>query len=185
MTIYWIYITVCVLSVSLVLSMTPLVKSIALTFKKLDAPSARKMHQQPMVRLGGVAIFGATLVPLVCLLLMDTVGQIDLGTRATVSTVLLGGSGFFLIGFADDLFDLSAFHRLWMQSAIASILWLNNVRIDTLTLPGFDTTSFSLLSLPVTVIWLVGVVNAINWIDGLDGLATGISVNCNSRCGDP
>lgn len=155
--------------------MTPLVKSIALAFKKLDAPSARKIHHQPMVRLGGVAIFGATLVPLVGLLLVDTAGQIDSETRATVLTLLLGGSGFFSVGFADDLFDLSAFHRLWMQSAIASILWLNHVRIDALTLPGFATVPFGWLSLPVTIIWLVGVVNAINWMDGLDGLATGVS----------
>lgn len=175
MTIHWIYMTVCVLSMSLVLLLTPLVKSIALTFKKLDAPSARKIHQQPMVRLGGVAIFAATLGSFVCLWLADTSRQISPETQATISTLLLGGSSFFFVGFADDLFDLSAFNRLWMQSAIAALLWCNHVRIEMLAVPGFETVSSSWLSLPVTVIWIVGVVNAINWIDGLDGLATGVS----------
>ncbi|MGC1308442.1 MAG: MraY family glycosyltransferase [Phormidesmis sp.] len=175
MTICWIYITVCMLSLGMVLLITPLVKSIALIFRKLDAPSARKVHQQPMVRLGGAAIFGATTLSLACLGFTDATVPFSAEALSTVLILLLGGGGFFLVGFADDLFDLSAFNRLWMQSAIAAILWCYNIRIETLALPGWETVPLGGLSLPITVIWLVGVVNAVNWMDGLDGLATGVS----------
>ncbi len=176
MTIYWIYLIVCVISTGVVLTSTPFIKSIALKFKKIDAPSDRKVHQQPMVRLGGVAIFGSTLLSLLCVCLFDSGRYLTPDSLSTVLLLLLGGSGFFLVGFTDDLFDLSPFHRLWMQAAIATALWWFGIRVDTIILPGIETPiSLGLLSLPITVIWLAGVVNAINWIDGLDGLAAGVS----------
>lgn len=182
MTIYWIYIAACLISMGIALAATPLVKSAALKFKKLDVPSERKVHQQPMVRLGGLAIFSATLFSLFSLgIVGEITGVIENfvapETLFTISLLLLGGSSFFLIGFADDLCDLSAFNRLWMQGAIASLLWGFGLQINTLTIPGLaEPISLSWLSLPITVVWLAGVVNAINWIDGLDGLATGVSI---------
>lgn len=182
MTIYWIYLAVCIISTGVVLASTPLIKSIALKFKKTDAPSDRKVHQQPMVRLGGVAIFSSTLFSLLCVFLFDSGHYssshtlLSSASTSTILLLLLGGSGFFLVGFADDLLDLSPFHRLWMQAVIATALWWFGIRVDTLMLPGIETpVSLGLLSLPITVLWLAGVVNAINWIDGLDGLAAGVS----------
>ncbi len=175
MTIYWIYSVVFILSMSLVLTTTPFVRHLALTFNRLDAPSARKVHQQPVARLGGVAIFGATLASVVGLW---SVGALSLLPQESLGTSLLllwGGVGFFLVGFADDLLDLSAFSRLGMQSAISGGLWCYGVRIESLALPGFSPVDLGWLSLPITVLWLAGVVNAINWMDGLDGLASGIS----------
>ncbi len=180
MTIYWLYIAACLIAAIAVLKATPLVKATALKLKKLDTPCERKMHQQPMVRLGGIAIFGATVFSLSCIgLLAYLTGTFNYFTQETISTISLlvaGGSGFFIIGLADDLFDLSAFNRLWMQGAIASILWGLGLQINTLTIPGLaEPVLLGWLSLPITVFWIAGVVNAINWIDGLDGLATGVS----------
>ena len=175
MTIYGIYIAACLISAGVALGATPLVKSVALKLKQLDAPSDRKVHHQPMVRLGGVAIFAATLLSLLCVW-TGALGDFPLETSKILLLLLLGGSGFFLVGFADDLFDLSPFNRLWMQGAIASLLWGFGIQISTLTVPGIaEPIYLGWLSLPVTVFWIAGVVNAINWIDGLDGLATGVS----------
>ena len=176
MTIHGIYAAAALISGGIALGATPLVKSVALKFKQLDTPSARKVHHQPTVRLGGVAIFTATLLSLLCIWMTGALRNFTSETLATLSLLLLGGSGFFLIGFADDLFDLSAFNRLWMQGAIASLLWGLGLQINTLTLPGLtEPVLLGWLSLPITVFWMAGVVNAINWIDGLDGLATGIT----------
>lgn len=175
MTIYWIYLLVGLVAAGLALAITPIVKSIALKFKQVDAPSARKVHEKPMVRLGGVAIFGATLLPFLGCWLTGVIGHFTHETHTTVLALLLGGSGFFLVGFADDLFELSAFNRLWLQSLIAVGIWSLGIRIDTLVFPGLEPFSLGWLSLPVTVFWVTGVVNAINWIDGLDGLAAGVS----------
>jgi len=176
MAIYWIYIATCLLSASVALATTPIVRLIALKFKKFDVPTERKIHRQPMVRLGGIAIFGATLVSLFFAWLAGALDEFTAETLSTILLLLLGGSSFFFVGFADDLFELSAIKRLCMQGAIASIFWSLGIQIDTLTLPGLSAPiALGWLSLPITVFWLAGVVNAINWIDGLDGLATGVS----------
>lgn len=89
--------------------------------------------------------------------------------------VTLGGLAFFLIGLADDLFSLSPFIRLLMQATVAAVAWWMGVQIDFLNVPFDGLVQMGWLSLPITVIWLVGMANAINWIDGLDGLAAGVS----------
>lgn len=175
MAIYWIYLLVGLVAAGITLSTTPIVKSIALKCKQVDAPSARKVHERPMVRLGGVAIFGATVCSLIGCWLTGVMGNFTDQTQTTVVVLLLGGSGFFLVGFADDLFELSPFNRLWIQAVIATGIWSLGIRIDTLVFPGFEPFVLGWLSLPITVFWLAGVVNAINWIDGLDGLAAGVS----------
>ncbi|MEM6453020.1 MAG: MraY family glycosyltransferase [Cyanobacteria bacterium P01_D01_bin.105] len=179
MTIYWIYITICLLAAIVALFTIPLIKDAALRFKKLDAPSERKMHQQPMVRLGGVAICFATLFAIASSFFLFDLSaafeEIPVAINSPIVPLLVGSVGFFLIGFADDLFDLSALHRLWLQGAIAAALWAFGLRVDVVFFPGIEPFSLGWLGLPITVIWLTGVVNAINWIDGLDGLAAGIS----------
>jgi UDP-GlcNAc:undecaprenyl-phosphate/decaprenyl-phosphate GlcNAc-1-phosphate transferase len=161
---------------ALVLWITPMVNRIGLKTGYTDKPGDRKVHQRPMVRLGGVAIFAGTVF---ALLLVWAVGGFGIQTPAKemeVWGVALGGLAFFLIGLADDLFNLSPISRLILQTIVASIAWKSGVQIDFLTIPGLGLTTLpDWVSLPLTVIWLVGMANAINWIDGLDGLAAGVS----------
>lgn len=165
-----------VISTLVVLLTTPVVKKIGLESGYFDPPGGRKVHQHPMVRLGGVSIF---LGALISLLLMWWIGGFaGLPTDKTheVLGVTLGGLGFFLIGLADDLFTLSPFVRLLLQSAVAYGAWHAGVQIEFLSIPALGLTELpTWINLPVTIIWLVGMANAINWIDGLDGLAAGVS----------
>ena len=178
MTIYWIYITTCFVAALLALRTTPLIKSVALKLKKFDAPGERKIHQKPMVRLGGIAIFISTLIAIASsfwLFDISTVlSSLPSESQFEIWLLLMGSSGFFIIGLADDWFNLPAIYRLWMQSAVSAALWFFGLRIDTLFLPGIEPQSLGYMSLPVTVLWIAGVVNAVNWIDGLDGLAAGV-----------
>ncbi len=86
--------------------------------------------------------------------------------------LLLGAVLFFALGFLDDLFNIPAHIRLLCQLAFAFLVAIYGVRIDWL---------FGIIALPkplsviLTCLWIVGMVNAINFIDGLDGLAGGIS----------
>ncbi len=163
-----------------VLVSTPWVRWIGIKCGRVDLPGGRKVHTQPMVRLGGISIFLGTLTAL--LLVWWSGGFIDArGTHLSPTDeyeiwgVTLGGFAFFLIGLLDDLFGLSASVRLLMQSVIAAIAWHVGVSIDFLTIPFVGLVSLpAFISLPVTVTWLVGMTNAINWIDGLDGLAAGV-----------
>ena len=170
------YILAAVTAFMVVLVVTPCVKTIALKHQRVDLPSERKVQHQPMVRLGGIAICLGTLLALFVVWVIGGVEQLSSTMLSGYWIVVFGSIGFFAIGLFDDLFNLSPLFRLGLQFAIASLVWLMGVRIDFLTLPGFGIVQLGLLSLPLTVFWLTGVVNAINWIDGLDGLASGIGI---------
>lgn len=163
------------LSMTVVLWSTPFVRTIGLKSGRVDRPSERKMHQRPMVRLGGISIFIGTLIAIVTVWSLGGFSSISTETKWEIWGVTLGGCLFFLIGLADDLFNLTPFSRLLMQIVVATISWSMGVQIDFLSVPFDGLIQTDWLSLPITVIWLVGMVNAINWIDGLDGLAAGVS----------
>lgn len=170
-----------VISAVVVLIATPIVRRIGLKSGRVDLPGGRKVHNKPIVRLGGVSIFLGTLIALLMVWatggFIDTAGQhLAPPEEYAIWGVTIGGLAFFLIGLMDDLFGLSPFSRLFMQAAVAAIAWHVGVSIDFLTVPFYGLVSLpDWISLPVTIFWLVGMANAINWIDGLDGLAAGVS----------
>ncbi|MBE9196285.1 MULTISPECIES: glycosyltransferase family 4 protein [Synechocystis] len=169
------YLIAFILAVIVVWFTTPLINHWGRRAGYVDQPSARKMHHRPMVRLGGVSIFLGSLVALLVVWNLGAFGAMSTKGEWEVWGVVLGGLAFFGIGLFDDLFDLSPFSRLLAQVAIASVVWNMGVRIDFFTLPFLGNLVYlDILSLPITVIWLVGLANAINWIDGLDGLAAGV-----------
>jgi UDP-GlcNAc:undecaprenyl-phosphate GlcNAc-1-phosphate transferase len=63
---------------------------------------------------------------------------------------------------------------LLAQIAAASLAFAAGFHIDAVQLPLVGSVSMGVFAGPVTVLWIVGIVNAINLIDGLDGLAAGI-----------
>ncbi|MBO3462792.1 undecaprenyl/decaprenyl-phosphate alpha-N-acetylglucosaminyl 1-phosphate transferase [Aetokthonos hydrillicola Thurmond2011] len=158
-----------------VLWTTPDVRNIGIKSGRVDKPSDRKVHQRPMVRLGGVSIFAGTMASLLIVWWLGGFGILPTDKEWQIWGVTLGGLGFFLIGLADDLLNLSPFIRLLIQILVAAGAWKAGVSIEFLTIPTVGMVDLNWLSLPITVIWLVGMVNAINWIDGLDGLAAGVS----------
>jgi UDP-GlcNAc:undecaprenyl-phosphate GlcNAc-1-phosphate transferase len=166
------------LSVAVVWWSTPIIKRIGLKAGYVDKPDARKMHQRPMVRLGGVSIFAGSLTALIVVWLLGGFGVLPPNREWEVWGVTLGGLAFFSIGLIDDLFSLSPISRLIAQTGVASLVWTMGVRIDFVTLPFLNLVHLEWLGLPITVIWLVGMANAINWIDGLDGLAAGVCGIC-------
>jgi UDP-GlcNAc:undecaprenyl-phosphate/decaprenyl-phosphate GlcNAc-1-phosphate transferase len=158
-----------------VLWTTPDVRNIGIKSGQVDKPGDRKVHQRPMVRLGGVSIFAGTMMALLTVWWLGGFANLPPEKEWQILGVIVGGSGFFLIGLADDLLSLSPFVRLVMQVIVAAGAWKAGVSIDFVTIPTMGIVHLEWLSLPITVIWLVGMVNAINWIDGLDGLAAGVS----------
>jgi UDP-N-acetylmuramyl pentapeptide phosphotransferase/UDP-N-acetylglucosamine-1-phosphate transferase len=158
-----------------VLWTTPVVKTIGIKSGRVDKPGERKIHQRPMVRLGGVSIFAGSVFALLIVWWLGGFGILPTQKEWEVWGLTLGGCAFFLIGLADDLFNLSPLIRLLLQVTFAAIAWSMGVHIDFLSLPFYGLVQIGWLSLPLTVIWLVGMANAINWIDGLDGLAAGVS----------
>ena len=149
---------------------TPIVKSFANRVGAIDVPKdARRMHTQPIPRLGGLAIFLGFILSVV--LFADI--------NREVQGILLGAVVVVIIGVIDDIIPLPALVKFVVQIAAALIAVYHGVVIDILSnINIFSQTEYLILrgwSVPITVLWIVAITNSVNLIDGLDGLAAGIS----------
>ncbi len=118
-----------------------------------------------MARLGGIAIYAAFLIGLLIL-------QPE---SAYLPYILVAGAIIIVTGVLDDITELSAKYKLLGQIAAAGIVIAGGVQIDFINLPFGSSLQLGWLSIPITLLWIVGITNAINLIDGLDGLAAGVS----------
>lgn len=147
---------------------TPLARMLALKVGALDVPkSERKIHKNPMPYFGGIAIYVAIMACMFVFLPHDK----------TNMSIMIGASLLVLVGIVDDMYDMPAKLKLAFQIIAAIIVVMGGVRIYFITNPFHDAgfSFLNTLSIPVTIIWIVGVTNTINLIDGLDGLAAGVS----------
>lgn len=141
----------------------------------VDPVDDRKIHTEPIPRLGGVALFVSVLI---------AVGALALGVRfggftldKTLFTLVSGAAGMFVLGLVDDLRPMRARYKLAAQVTIALCVCAAGVRFDSVTLPFLGAfTLVPWFAVAMTVTWLVGISNAFNLIDGLDGLAAGVAL---------
>lgn len=146
--------------------LTPLVKRLAYRIGAVDKPNYRKVHDHVMPRLGGLAIFIAFLIGIVVAQPMDK----------SMIAILIGSFVIIVTGVLDDMLEISPKAKLIGQTiAAAIVIFFGGVQIDFINLPFGGKLDFGYLSIPLTLIWIIGITNAINLIDGLDGLAAGVS----------
>lgn len=162
-----IIVTAILLAFGLALLVTPLVRKWAFKCGALDRPDPRKVHKRIMPRLGGLAIY---LSFVIAVMLTREITQ-------QVAGLLVGGSLIVLLGIIDDTRGLSPRIKLTGQVVAALAVVYFGLTVDSLTNPfsAEEVIALGLLSIPVTVLWIVSVTNAVNLIDGLDGLAGGTS----------
>ncbi|MDM5281304.1 MraY family glycosyltransferase [Paenibacillus silvae] len=172
-----IFIIGFLVSMGIALALTPLVKKFAVRIGAMDTPNARKVHTRIMPRLGGLGIYLAFIITVAALLPFVS-SWFTTRDMSFVSAFLIGGTIIVLIGALDDRFELSAKVKLLGQIVAASVVVFGfNIRVDFVNIPFQDAYSSleTWVSIPLTILWIVGVTNAINLIDGLDGLAAGVS----------
>ncbi|MFJ5713611.1 glycosyltransferase family 4 protein [Neobacillus sp. NPDC093127] len=160
-----IYVTLIICFISSIL-LTPLVKKLAFKIGATDKPNHRKVHQKIMPRLGGLAIYLSFIIGMLVLRPEDPYAL----------SIIIGSIIIVITGILDDMIELSAKVKLIAQIAAAAIvvIW-GGVHVQFINLPFGGHIEFGYLSIPLTIIWIVGITNAINLIDGLDGLAAGVS----------
>jgi len=142
--------------------LVPMVISFSKKEGLVDIPNDRKIHTKPISRIGGVAIWASTMLTFLCLVFMSYYPYGSL-----LSGILLGGSLMFLLGLVDDIYNLNAKFKLFLQIAIATLVYLLGVQINHIPFIG----DIGIFSYPITLLWIVGISNALNFIDGVDGLA--------------
>lgn len=149
---------------------TPIVKSYAQKLGAIDTPGEeRRIHNHPIPRMGGMAIFLGFLVSVVLF--------VDITTQ--VQGILIGTIIIVATGVVDDIVSLRYWIKLLAQIVAAAVAVAHGVVIQVLSNPNVFSENanifIGILAVPVTILWIVGVTNAVNLIDGLDGLACGVS----------
>lgn len=159
-----VYLTLLICFIASII-ITPAVKKLAIKIGAVDKPNHRKVHQRIMPRLGGLAIYLSFIIGLLVLRPEDELAI----------PIVLGSLIIIITGVLDDMIELSAKFKLAGQLAAALVVVLGGAQVDFINLPFFGKLEFGMFSIPLTILWIVGITNAINLIDGLDGLAAGVS----------
>jgi UDP-GlcNAc:undecaprenyl-phosphate GlcNAc-1-phosphate transferase len=158
--------------------LTPIIRRVAHQVGALDyAHCSRKVHGLPVPRLGGMAIVLAFYATLIALLFIDTsVAQLFRADPRHAAGIFVGGTAIAALGIYDDLWGTGARSMFAVQFAVAGLVYALGYRIDEISNPFGDTIHLGWFGLPLTLLWIAGVVNAINLLDGLDGLAGGVAL---------
>ncbi len=135
------------LALAIVVLLTPAVGGMARLLGVVDRPEARRLNRRAVPRLGGLALFFGIFVP--ALAFLDLSGE----TRG----LLLGAAVATTVGAVDDFRGLRWWEKLGGQVTAAAI-----------PVPKW-------LGMPLSVLWIVAIMNMVNFLDGLDGLAAGVS----------
>jgi UDP-GlcNAc:undecaprenyl-phosphate GlcNAc-1-phosphate transferase len=164
-----VFLSTLLISMFITMALIPILRMAAVRLHAgLDVPDARKVHDHPVPKVGGLAMAVGALVPVI--LVAD-------GGRF-VNSVLIGACVIVLFGLVDDLKNLGWKAKFAGQvlAALIVILYgkLNICFLGSCLPEGVSLPE--LLALPVTLVVIVGVTNAINLSDGLDGLAGGTSL---------
>jgi len=169
------YLAAFVLSALVSGLLTPLVRLLAFRLGAVSRPGGRHVHRHETPRLGGLAICIGFFAPLVGLFFVQSVvAQAFTQDMRRVAGLFVGGALLCGVGAIDDTRGLRALHKLYAQLVVAALAYACGFRIEAISLPFVGELSMGIFALPITALWIVGIVNAVNLIDGLDGLAAGV-----------
>ncbi len=154
----------------------------------VDSPGHRKVHSNPMPTCGGLAVWLGVVVPF-------AVGQVLILALASENasfltkklpqgivqhlpgleyqsvrlwTLLGGGTVLMILGLIDDLRGLNWKLRIGVQATVALALVLSGWQLQAF----IDAPWFTI---PLSVLWIVGLINSFNMLDNMDGLSAGVA----------
>ncbi|MBU4148814.1 MAG: hypothetical protein KKB52_00515 [Candidatus Omnitrophica bacterium] len=136
---------------------TPLVKKIAIAKGCVAHPREDRWNKKETALFGGVAIFLSFVIPYLFLVRLNL---------ETIGIILCGGI-IFGLGLFDDIVHIKPYTKLVGQIVVASLLINFGVSIKVIPYP--------LIAMPLTIFWVVAVMNAFNLLDNMDGLSGGIA----------
>jgi UDP-N-acetylmuramyl pentapeptide phosphotransferase/UDP-N-acetylglucosamine-1-phosphate transferase len=148
----------------------------------LDQPAPRRVHQIPVPRSGGTAVFLAFTIGILITFILD----VPRNNPEIERLLLVIGASALVVGVMlyDDILGMAPLPKLLWQIGAAAIVVLprfqgidHGIVINTFNAPFAGEVklpaSFAVL---FTLFWIVGMMNTINWVDGLDGLASSVTL---------
>lgn len=168
---------------------TPYTIRLANRIGAIDKPEKRRINEEPIPRLGGIAVIIGFMLSCTYLLIIMTLEKtfFPFGEEQyfhKLIGLLLGIIVLGIICFIDDVKGLPAIIKLVGQTLAAVIVVSFGTQIDNVNIPFLEQTlniNNNIYVYILSVGWIVGITNAINLIDGLDGLSSGITlISCFS-----
>ena len=148
--------------VSIVL--TGYLRKISIKNNWFDWPTQRGSHSDPIPNIGGLAMTALVVSAIILLILANKL------TLADAIIWLLPVSVLGIVGFLDDIKDLSTRLRILVHMAVAAVAVAVCGGINQLEL-GFATIQFGVFSYLLGFFWVVGFINMYNFMDGINALA--------------
>jgi len=149
-----------------VVLLTPAIGEMARLIGAVDTPGGRRLNLRPIPRLGGLALFLGIFVPSLAFL------PLGRETRG----LLLGAAIAVTVGAIDDFRGLRWYEKLGGQVLAAAVPTWFGVWVDRFTFPFIGIHALpAWAGVPLTMLWIVAIMNMVNFLDGLDGLAAGVA----------
>src|SRR5947208_4564270 len=153
------------LALLIVILLTPAVGGMARLLGVVDRPEGRRLNRRAVPRLGGLALFFGIFVPALAFLPLGS------ETRG----LLLGEAVATTVGAIDDFRGLVWWEKLGGQVAAAAIATGFGIWVHRFTFPVLGVHALpEWVGIPLTILWIVAIMNMVNFLDGLDGLAAGV-----------
>jgi UDP-GlcNAc:undecaprenyl-phosphate GlcNAc-1-phosphate transferase len=174
MTMMMELIVLFLISLGLSVVLTPAARSLGIKWGAMDMPQERKVHTEPIPRIGGLAVFMAfTITCCFANRFFPHAGELY---NLNFNT-FMGHAGAILIlicGLCDDFRRLTPWTKLFFQIIAATLAFIGGATITGVYAGGYGIAFNPFFSYVITVFWFLLFINAINLIDGLDGLAGGL-----------
>jgi UDP-GlcNAc:undecaprenyl-phosphate/decaprenyl-phosphate GlcNAc-1-phosphate transferase len=139
----------------------------------MDTPEARKMHDRPTPKGGGVGIVITFLVGIAVLYRYAEFSRLaDPYFRGVIEASV----AIAIVAFLDDLFDWPFTIKLCAQVLAALVAVASGLYVTDFRIPYIGPLPFAWAGVAATLVWIVFTTNAMNFIDGLNGLASGVSL---------
>ncbi|HKE53566.1 MAG TPA: MraY family glycosyltransferase, partial [Actinomycetota bacterium] len=168
------YLLVFAASAGVTFAITPLVRRLSLRLGWIDHPSDRKVHPNPTPTAGGIAMYAGVAAGLLVARLIPFLSDLH-QTSSELDAAFVAATVVVVLGVVDDTRGVTALGKLAGQVLAAGLVVLLGVQLLYFYFPGPGVVSPPPdVAVPLTVLWIVALMNAVNLVDGLDGLAAGM-----------
>ena len=160
------------------LLIVPLARHLSLRFNVTSVPGGRRQEPVAMPKLGGLVLFGGFTVAVI-LAQFIPIERGDPYEVFRLTGLILGGAVIFLLGIVDDILGLNWFQIFLSQIFTSAIAIVFQIFIAFFNNPftGEQTAEWApIVTVALTLFWLVLMMNTVNLLDGSDGLAGGIAL---------
>ena len=156
----------------------PLARFLSFRFGITSVPGGRRQERISMPKLGGLAIFFGFMVGIIVAQYVAIERQ-DPNEIIRLAGLIIGSIVIFVLGVVDDVYDLN-YIQLFAGQALTSAIAIGfQIFIEFFNNPfsGAQTDPWSpVVTVALTMFWLVLMMNTVNLLDGSDGLAGGIAL---------